>query len=197
MAEPEQGRGSTPIDSTTPGAQSPEPIPWDLAYDYARGIARRFCRGGFAHLEDDGVQEAMIRLIKNSGRIKASWKGFLRATLVNVMRDLLRREIESRDSARRGSEALEGARCSRLGVVELVALAELDDKLESVLAGLDGKFGTHTRAIVELRALDMSWEEVAKALGIPVRTCSFRARRAETWMRKQLSLPSRKGGDHE
>lgn len=200
MAVPEQGQTAIPIDTAAPGGQLLDSIPWGLAPDYARKIARGFCRDGFAHLADDVTQEAMIRLFNNRTRIRTSWKGFLRTTVANAARDLIgreMREIESRRKVQQDREALDGATCSEGGVPDLVAMAELEEELEAALTKLDERFGEGTRAIIELRAQRIPWGEISEALDIPLRTCSDHHGKAAMWLRKQLSLAPGKGGDHE
>jgi RNA polymerase sigma factor (sigma-70 family) len=203
MAVPEQSQTSISADTAAMGGQ-PGPgvvIPWNTVPAYARKIARGFCQDGLAHLEDDIVQEASLRLFKSSNQIRTSWKGFLRRTVANVAHDLIGHEMRLRRLIRQDQQALAESPSADPEAPDLVATAELEGKLEvefeAMLAELDVKFGLGTRAIVELRAEKVPWEEIAQALEIPLRTCSYRHGKAEAWLRKKLSLPPQKGGNDE
>jgi RNA polymerase sigma factor (sigma-70 family) len=197
MAAPEQGQTPIPANTTKLGGHLRDPIPWGYVSAYARKIARGFSQDGFAHLEEDIAQIAAARLFKNCDRIRTSWKGFLRRAVANAAYDLIGHEIRSRDRIRPDQGILDDVTCGEPGVPDLAAAAELEDKLEAMLTELDVEFGLGTRAIIELRSQKTPWKVIAESLDIPLRTCSDRHGKAEAWLRKQLSLPPRKGGDHE
>jgi DNA-directed RNA polymerase specialized sigma24 family protein len=197
MAVPEQSQIPILDDTTATGGEPGDVIPWKVVPAYARKIALSFCKDGFAHLADDIAQEAAIRLFKNSNQIRTSWKGLLRRIVANVAHDLVGDEIRLRKLVRQNQAALDGSLCAGPEAPDLVATTELEGNFEAMLAELDIKFGLGTRAIVDLRGQKLPWKDVVEALGIPERTCRFRHDKAEAWLTKQLSLPPRKGSDHE
>jgi RNA polymerase sigma factor (sigma-70 family) len=198
MAVPEDRQDQAGAEATATGQHPSGAIPWEEVFDCARRVAIRFCSDGLAHLADDIAQEAAVRLLNNGHRIATNWQAFLYQITVNLARTHVKRERRRlRGIGRRGHEALLDESSSDPEVTSQVEAVELDERLEASLAELDIKFGLGTRAIVEFRAQKMTWKDIEDALSIPLRTCSDRHSRAVAWLRRQLSLPPRKGGDHE
>lgn len=147
--------------------------------DYVYNLAFRLC--GSKSDADDVFQDAFIRVYRFLPGFRGdSLRGWLRRIVMNAFHD-------ARHKVRRLIPVEEPAQADLADVSDepgaILEQKGLDGTLERALARLPDEH----RSILVLRAIDdLSYEEMAEALDVPVGTVRSRLSRARTALRKLL-----------
>jgi RNA polymerase sigma-70 factor (ECF subfamily) len=176
-------------------AESPpvEPLEFEAVYrehaDYVYNLAYRL--SGSPGDADDLLQETFIRVYRYlSGYAGGSLRGWLRRIVVNLF--LTRVKQQSRQSHLSLDGAEEEGRLRRVEEALLdhsgdpgwrMEQVSLDDRVQSSLDAIP----TEYRLALVLRELDdLSYDQIAAVLGVPIGTVRSRLARARAMLRQQL-----------
>lgn len=138
------------------------------------------------HLAADLVQDTLAKALKKERQLRdhAALKGWLFAILVNSWRDHCRRHRDSVDP-----DGLDF--CDEAGSEAELERTETLERVRGAVAAL----GADHREVLTLVALEgMAYDEVARALGIPIGTVTSRLCRARAILRKRLGGTGSAGG---
>ena len=131
------------------------------------------------HLSADLVQDTLAKALQKQHQLKdrAALRGWLFAILVNGWRDHCRRVRDTVDL-----DAVELA-----GETDLETGHERTQTIGRVRAALARLHADHRQVLTLVVLEEMAYDEVAKALGIPIGTVTSRLCRARANLRKDLS----------
>lgn len=140
---------------------------------------RRYARAlvGDRDAADDLVQDTLERAVRKFHL----WRpGNLRAWLFSIMHNVFVNQLKSRRLA--PTEELDENHAGLAGTADAGAAAQVRD-LERGLAGLSPE---HREVLLMVGLEDMSYEEVSRALGVPMGTVMSRLSRARERLRRHL-----------
>lgn len=140
---------------------------------------RRYARAlvGDRDAADDLVQDTLERAVRKFHL----WRpGNLRAWLFSIMHNVFVNQLKSRRLS--PAEELDENHAGLAGNADAGAAAQLRD-LERGLAGLSPE---HREVLLMVALEDMSYEEVSRALGVPMGTVMSRLSRARERLRRHL-----------
>jgi RNA polymerase sigma factor (sigma-70 family) len=182
-----------------PGRSTGSPksvVDWEEASRLAHEVALRFLRHRQRQLAEDVAQDALFKLRNHFETIRGKWQPWLKIVVTNLARNALRTEARARARVHANSTILDGAlQLYPNPPDQQLEQSEEKELLDSLLGQLDAEFGKGTRAIVEFRAFEMEWREIAIATGLCSRTCSYRYNHAFAWLQRRMS-PQLTRGDH-
>ncbi|MBX3671524.1 MAG: RNA polymerase sigma factor [Burkholderiales bacterium] len=140
---------------------------------------RRYARAlvGDRDAADDLVQDTLERAVRKFHL----WRpGNLRAWLFSIMHNVFVNQLKSRRASL--TEELDENHTGLAGTADAGAAAQVRD-LERGLAGLSPE---HREVLLMVGLEDMSYEEVSRALGVPMGTVMSRLSRAREKLRRHL-----------
>lgn len=165
---------------------------WRVLFERHREAAYRVAWRILSHAEDalDAVQDAFVRAFENLGGFdgRSSFRTWLLRIVANRAIDVRRarrvRVVQSLDAGRAGESGTEVAVAAESGnPAAPVEEAELAERIRQAVASLpEGQ-----RVVVELYSSgEMTYEEIAEVLGIPVGTVMSRLFHARKKLRERL-----------
>ncbi len=140
---------------------------------------RRYARAlvGDRDAADDLVQDTLERAVRKFHL----WRpGNLRAWLFSIMHNVFVNQLKSRRLS--PTEELDENHAGLAGAADAGAAAQVRD-IERGLAGLSPE---HREVLLMVGLEDMSYEEVSRALGVPMGTVMSRLSRARERLRRHL-----------
>lgn len=140
---------------------------------------RRYARAlvGDRDAADDLVQDTLERAVRKFHL----WRpGNLRAWLFSIMHNVFVNQLKSRRASL--TEELDENHAGLAGTADAGAAAQVRD-LERGLAGLSPE---HREVLLMVALEDLSYEEVSRALGVPMGTVMSRLSRARERLRRHL-----------
>ena len=157
--------------------------------DYVYSLARRVGGGSGRKDADDIYQETFLRVFRFLGAFRGgSLKSWLRRITLNVIFSDARAP-QSREAAVEAEELLVVADPDPHPGQRLEQ-SVLDEHLEEALASLPDEF----RSALVLREVEqLTYEEIAEQMGVPVGTVRSRLARARRMLRDRLQEATRRG----
>jgi RNA polymerase sigma-70 factor (ECF subfamily) len=160
-----------------------------LVNDHAAGLFRlAYAKLGNRQDAEDVVQEAFLKAYRGFDSLKegGNTNGWMVTVLLNTMRDHIRQRVRtpvvSLDEESEGRKH-EIADAATPGPEQLLIEAEIDRDLENALRSLPEQFLT---AILLRDFHDLSYQEIARVLDVPVGTVMSRLSRGRQLLRDKL-----------
>jgi RNA polymerase sigma-70 factor (ECF subfamily) len=157
--------------------------------DFVYNLAFRLC--GNAMEADDLLQETFIRVYRYlSGYAGGSLKGWLRRIVVNLFltrckSKKLHLSLDADEDEGRTRRVDEALLDSSGDPAECLDQVSLDDRLQASLDAIPEEF----RVALILRELDdLTYDQIASVLGVPIGTVRSRLSRARSLLRDQLGM---------
>ncbi|KAB1503972.1 RNA polymerase sigma factor SigE [Corynebacterium sp. 320] len=165
----------------------------ELVAQHADSVYRLAYRlTGNRHDAEDLTQDCFMRVFRSLKDYKpGTFEGWLHRITTNLFLDMVRRRSLIRmEALPEDYDRVESHRAGEVQPEEAFAMNNLDPALEQALDTLTPEFRV---AVVLCDGLGMSYDEIARTLGVKMGTVRSRIHRARTQLRAQLEQSSEGG----